>query len=189
MGFSVPRASVLLADDNALNREAFLSILEREYAVTQAQDGREALDLASERRFDVILLDVRMPLLDGFETAEELRKGGPNRDTPVIFLSAHEEMMVPMMKCGYIAGATDFMFGLVDDALLRLKVATYVALRLRDDAMRTQVQHIAAMLAMLQRELYGAPPALHERIRVISASIGEMKRHLRVAEVWPSHAT
>src|SRR5437016_1104784 len=83
-----PRPSVLIVDDTPANLEAFSCVLESEgYDLVQAGSGQEALKLALRREFSVILLDVRMPGMDGIETATFLR-AGRGRFTPIIFVSA-----------------------------------------------------------------------------------------------------
>src|SRR5262245_35215796 len=104
---SKPR--VLVVDDNEANRAAFESVLERDYTVRLASTGERALQLALTEEFAVILLDVRMPGMDGFETAELLRKRESTRHTPIIFLSAYDQTIL-QAKRAYVAGATDFIF-------------------------------------------------------------------------------
>lgn len=87
---SAERPSVLIVDDTAANLLAFSSVLEPEgYDLFTAKSGQEALMLALRQEFAVILLDVRMPGMDGIETATFLR-AGRGRFTPIIFVSAHD---------------------------------------------------------------------------------------------------
>ena len=82
---------ILVVEDNEINRLVLREMLARfGHAVTEAGDGAEGLRQALTRRFDVILMDISMPHLDGLQTTEALRAGnGPNRTTPVIALTAH----------------------------------------------------------------------------------------------------
>jgi PAS domain S-box-containing protein len=88
-----PGVRVLVADDHATNRELvrlFLTAIGAE--VTEARDGREAVDLAAQWPYDVILMDLRMPGLDGYEACAEIRTGnGPNETTPILAFSADAE--------------------------------------------------------------------------------------------------
>lgn len=80
----------MIVDDTAANLLAFSSVLEPEgYDLFTAKSGQEALMLALRQEFAVILLDVRMPGMDGIETATFLR-AGRGRFTPIIFVSAHD---------------------------------------------------------------------------------------------------
>jgi CheY-like chemotaxis protein len=174
------KPAVLVTDDHAMNRAAFASILEKEYSVTLAASGRQALDLAASRDFAVILLDVRMPGMDGFETAENLRKRDRTRYTPIIFLSAYDQTVV-QVKRGYVAGATDFLFSPVDEELLKFKVATYVSLHLRNEAMKMQVQQLNTLLQSLQAEINRRTPAeeiLKDKIRELESVVDELERQV-----------
>jgi CheY-like chemotaxis protein len=85
---------VLLADDNALNRELTASVLAPfEIEVTAVEDGAAAVELAQMLPYDVILLDIRMPVMDGPEAARRIRGApGPNRDAPILAFSADHEL-------------------------------------------------------------------------------------------------
>src|SRR5438552_6929018 len=117
-----PRPSVLIVDDTPANLEAFSSVLDSEgYEVLKANSGQEALKLALRKEFAVILLDVRMPGMDGIETATFLR-AGRGRFTPIIFISAFDNTPAEVER-GYLAGAIDYLFSPVDPDLLKRKVA------------------------------------------------------------------
>jgi CheY-like chemotaxis protein len=81
--------SVLVADDNAANRILLRTILQAfGVEVAEASDGGEAVDLADRRHFDLILMDLRMPGLDGQGAARRIRDGGDGRRTPILAISA-----------------------------------------------------------------------------------------------------
>lgn len=98
---------VLVVDDLPLNRRVATLALQRlGYQVSQAEDGQEALNLASKERFDLILMDLRMPVMGGLEAAERLSKNpGPNQQTPIIALtaSAYEEDKQACLDVGMVA--------------------------------------------------------------------------------------
>jgi CheY-like chemotaxis protein len=167
------KPAVLVADDNAANRAAFSATLERDYRVTAVGSGIEAVRLAAARDFAVILLDVRMPLMDGFETAEQVRRIERARYTPIIFLSAYDQATIPV-KCGYVPGVTDVLFGMVNEEILRLKVATYVAVRMRDDAMKRRIENLEGVLLSLQTEGAQRQPESH----VLNGGLAELQRLL-----------
>ncbi len=81
---------ILIVDDNPINRSFLRQVLEREQACPhEAESGEQALEMCNMRRFDLILLDIRMPGIGGIEVAEHLRKQpGPNHQTPIIILTA-----------------------------------------------------------------------------------------------------
>jgi CheY-like chemotaxis protein len=128
---SEPIPSVLIVDDAPANLEAFSCVLQGEgYDLVKASSGQEALKLALRREFSVILLDVRMPGMDGIETATFLR-AGRGRFTPIIFVSAFENTPFEVER-GYLAGAIDYLFKPVDPDLLKRKVAALVDFYLRN---------------------------------------------------------
>ena len=169
---------VLIVDDNSANRHAFQSVLEDDYTVYIAGAGRRALELAAVEEFAVILLDVRMPEMDGFETAERLRKMEKVRFTPIIFTSAYDKTLGQLTR-GYVAGATDFLFSPVDGDLLKLKVATYAQIYLRSEALRLQIHQLNVSLQSVMAELAKRDPAengLKARIRELEDVIAELNR-------------
>src|SRR5579885_2865779 len=99
---------VLVVDDHPANRMAFEHVLEPRYTVTLAATGRQALEMTLRQDFAVILLDVKMPGMDGFEVAELLRKRERTSHTPIVFISAYDQTVL-QAKRGYVSGATDFV--------------------------------------------------------------------------------
>src|SRR5213078_4050175 len=93
VGAAIATASLLVVDDNELNRDMLTRRLERlGYDVSCAENGIEALKLLKTESFDLLLLDVIMPLMDGFEVLEQLKAEPLLRDIPVIVLSASDQV-------------------------------------------------------------------------------------------------
>jgi len=171
---------VLIIDDRAANRTAFEAVLAEDYTLSLVGSGREALEIAARMEFAVILLDVRMPEMNGYETAEALRKLETTRYTPIIFMSAFDQDVV-QVKRGYVAGATDFVFSPVDEELLKFKVATFAQLYLRNEAMRIQIVMLANLVQSLQTEINRRGPTeqyLRSKIQQLEVAIEELQRHL-----------
>lgn len=83
-------ANILLVEDNEMSRDMLARRLERrEYHVVTAVDGAEALQIAKERRFDLILMDLSLPVLDGWEASTRLKSDVRTKDIPIIALTAH----------------------------------------------------------------------------------------------------
>jgi PAS domain S-box-containing protein len=123
-----PRASILLVDDrpeNLVALEATLAPLDCE--LVTATSGAEALRHLLDGDFAVILLDVQMPELDGFETARYIKQRERTRDIPIIFVTAISKEREHVFR-GYEAGAVDYLFKPYDPELLRSKVAVFVEL-------------------------------------------------------------
>jgi CheY-like chemotaxis protein len=148
---------VLIVDDNLGNRMAFTALLEEDYEITLAADGREAIAAASTTEFAAIILDIRMPVMNGFDTAEVLRTMKRSRHTPILFTSAFEQNL-DQLRRGFVAGATTFIISPVDRDLLKLKVAAFVRLFLRNQALRMQVEVLGSAVRSLHSELQRGGP-------------------------------
>jgi adenylate cyclase len=124
--------TILVADDNRMNRLLLGRSLEQEgHAVVFAEDGRQALELLRERPFDVLLLDVLMPELDGYHVLEELQNDRHLRDIPVVMTSALDELD-SVVKCVEM-GAEDYLTKPINPILLNARVkASIEKKRLRD---------------------------------------------------------
>jgi two-component system, sensor histidine kinase and response regulator len=132
------KIDILLVDDQPeglLTLEAILGGLEQN--LVKANSGREALRQVLARDFAVILLDVQMPQLDGYETAALIRERPASRHTPLIFLTASHTADVQMIR-GYGVGAVDYLFKPLDADILRSKVAVFIELAKKSALIRKQ---------------------------------------------------
>lgn len=142
-------AALLVVDDNDDNRYTLTRRLNREgyRNLTTADDGRAALDLLNARPFDLVLLDIMMPELNGYEVLERMKASPQLRDVPVIMISALSEMD-SVIRCIEL-GAEDYLPKPFNPTLLRARVgATLEKKRLRDE--------VRASLARLEEELDAA---------------------------------
>ncbi|MGZ4353859.1 MAG: PAS domain S-box protein [Gaiellaceae bacterium] len=143
-------SAILLVDDrpqNLLAPKAILEPLGQE--LHTAASGEEALKRVLERDFAVILLDVQMPGMDGFETATMIKRRPRSRDIPIIFLTAISKEERHVFQ-GYEVGAVDYVFKPFDPTVLRSKVAVFIDLwekteRLRDQEERLREQQLAEL--------------------------------------------
>jgi signal transduction histidine kinase len=122
---------ILIVDDNAMNRLKLAHSLEQEgHTATLAKNGEEALQLLHAQPFDVVLLDILMPVMDGYQVLEQI-KGGVMRDIPVIVISALDEME-SIVRCIEM-GAEDYLPKSFDPVLLRARLrASLQKKKLRD---------------------------------------------------------
>ncbi|GAA2625215.1 response regulator [Streptomyces axinellae] len=147
----VQKAKILLVDDrpeNLLALEAILSALDQ--TLVRASSGEEALKALLTDDFAVILLDVQMPGMDGFETAAHIKRRERTRDIPIIFLTAINHGPHHTFR-GYAAGAVDYISKPFDPWVLRAKVSVFVDLYMKNVQLREQ-----ASLLRLQLEGNGA---------------------------------
>jgi two-component system sensor histidine kinase/response regulator len=163
---SVPeddRVNILLVDDqpaNLLALEAMLQGLGQN--LIKAESGREALKWLLTHEFAVILLDVKMPEMDGFETATLIHERDKSRHTPIIFLTAAEKSETQTVR-GYAVGAVDYLVKPVVPEFVRSKVAVFVELAKKTELLRRQARllqegeqdarDLAAVRADLVRDL------------------------------------
>ena len=126
-GPEVERARVLLVDDDERNLLAVATVLEDLGEVVLARSGEEALRHLLKGEFAVILLDVYMPGMDGYETAQIIRSREQTKGIPIVFLSAVNKEAEHLLR-GYSMGAVDYVFKPVDPIILRSKVAVFVEL-------------------------------------------------------------
>ncbi len=126
------QARILVVDDVEDNREVLRRRLTREgHAVETAGNGRQALELVQQRRFDLVLLDVLMPELDGYAVLETLKGNPATRDIPVVMISALDELP-GIVRC-IERGAEDYLHKPFDPVLLRARInACLEKKRLRD---------------------------------------------------------
>jgi CheY-like chemotaxis protein len=146
----VQKAKILLVDDrpeNLLALEAILSALDQ--TLVRASSGEEALKALLTDDFAVILLDVQMPGMDGFETAAHIKRRERTRDIPIIFLTAINHGPHHTFR-GYAAGAVDYISKPFDPWVLRAKVSVFVELYMKNCQLREQ-----AALLRLQLEQGG----------------------------------
>ncbi|HKP62413.1 MAG TPA: response regulator [Polyangiales bacterium] len=139
---SAQTADILVVDDNPANVVAIEAALgELGARVARAHSGEEALRILLERDFALILLDVKMPTMDGFETARMIRARRRSSHTPIIFITAHgrDDREV---HAAYALGAVDFLFKPVIPEVLRAKATVFVELQSRTAEVARQAEQI-----------------------------------------------
>ena len=128
---------VLVVDDERLNRMLLRRALEGEgHTVLEAPNGREALELLSAGPVDVVLLDIVMPGMDGYEVCRRLKADAATKHIPVILLTAKVE--VEDAQLGFDAGCADYITKPVMPPLVVARVRTHVTLKLARDFLGTQ---------------------------------------------------
>ena len=155
---------ILIVDDNANNLFALRALIRRymDVEVLEAGSGQQALQTAlDDPRIDLIVLDVQMPEMDGFQTASMLKVRQKTRDIPIIFLTAAYKTDEFQQK-GYEVGAADYLLKPIDDNQLINKISTYLRLIEKERELNTRLE---ALVAERTRELDLAKTYLEKIIR------------------------
>ena len=159
---------LLIVDDHEHNLYALRTLIQRhmDVEVLEASSGRRALDMALETPgIDLIILDVQMPEMDGFQTARMLKIRKKTRDIPIIFLTAAFKTEEFQQK-GYEVGAADYLLKPIDDNQLINKISTYFRLIEKERAMtRVLEEKVAERTAQLS--------AARQRLENIITYLGE----------------
>jgi CheY-like chemotaxis protein len=155
------RPRVLVVDDDERNLLAIENVLEDVGEVVVARSGEEALRHLLKGEFAVILLDVYMPQMDGYECAQIIRTREQTKRIPIVFLSAVNKEAEHLLK-GYAMGAVDYVFKPVDPIVLRSKVAVFVDLFAKSKEIERKA---LAEQALLDENLR----ANEERLRAVEA--------------------
>jgi signal transduction histidine kinase len=167
-----PQASILIVDDDAASVVAMLEVLKKLGArLVTANSGEEALRKVLDDDFAAILMDVRMPGIDGFTTASMIRERKRSRYTPIIFLTAATEDLSTMFK-GYRAGAVDFITKPVIPEVLRSKLSVFVGLHDMNSMLNAEL----AERALTERRLR----ASEENLRALASHLQSVREEERI---------
>lgn len=184
---AIPPSSIniLIVDDNHANRCAFDVLLEHlGYSISMGSSGEEALAFVTRMRFACILMDVRMPIMDGVETALCLRKKPFSRHTPIIFVSAHESTATEVSRFP-LEGPIGYIHSPVDSDLLVWKLKSYVELHLQKERLRLHASsawHAQDQFRKCLLETGQAPPEMRQSGLRLAAALqglrGALAEHL-----------
>ncbi len=179
------KLDILLVDDKPENLLALEAVLQSpDYRLIKASSGSEALAYLLEHDCAIILLDVQMPEMDGFETASLIKASNRTRDIPIIFLTAisTDDSFVHQ---GYLAGAVDYLLKPLNPEILKAKVAVFASLH----RSKQQIQRQAELLRLKEREELGRRVADLEllalrREQVIQQKYRELVEGIDHAVIW-----
>jgi len=156
---------VLIVDDLTVNLILLRKLLERlNIEILEAESGMDAIRLAGDHEFALVLLDIRMPGMDGYETAQNLRSLENNKDVSIIFITAEIQEKDNIFK-GFETGAVDYLFKPLDTTLLLNKVKVFCKL-----------YEQKKLLAIQNLELAQANQKNREKIQAIEQSFQEITR-------------
>lgn len=135
---SVPskRPTVLVVDDEPFNLSLMDGLLNRDYTIQKASNGPEALKLAFAEPPDLILVDVMMPGMDGFEVCRQLKDNATTMHVPVIFITAKNE--IKDEELGFAVGAADFIHKPISAPIVAARVRTHLKIKMMQDFLRSE---------------------------------------------------
>jgi CheY-like chemotaxis protein len=169
------KANILLVDDRAENivaLEAILSSLNQ--TLVPARSGDDALKALLRDEFAVILLDVLMPGMDGFETAAHIKRRPRTRDVPIIFLTALNSEPDFAFR-SYSAGAVDYIAKPFDPWVLRAKVSVFVDLYMKNRQLGEQAALLRSRLAETPQSAQSAQSTAESLLTELSARLGAVE--------------
>ncbi len=138
LNIEITKPTLLLVDDEPVNLRVLKQLLANDYQLIFARNGEEALKLTETRQPNLILLDVMMPGLTGFEVCRQLKQQADTRHIPVIFVTAlndeHEETE------GFEAGAVDYITKPISPAIVKARVKTHLSLVQADELLDSRLQ-------------------------------------------------
>jgi serine phosphatase RsbU (regulator of sigma subunit) len=164
--------NILIVDDREENLFSLEAILEPlGHNVVRAQSGRDALKHLLREDYALILLDVKMPIMDGFETAAVIRERDKCRHIPIIFVTAADSAKLYEQR-GYLSGAVDYIAKPIHPEILRSKVSVFVDLYLKTEQIKEQAEIVRRselleaqrQMERRERELLEAAYAKEKRI-------------------------
>src|SRR6195256_439019 len=159
--------NILMVDDDPTKRFALKTILAPlGETIVEASSGADALRQLLRQEFAVVLLDVRMPIMDGFDTAQLIRQRPRSELTPIIFVTALDQAETDMRR-GYELGAVDFVFAPVVPPILRAKVGVFVELYRAQQELR----RYRSRLEMLGEERTTALTSINRELEAFSYSV------------------
>ena len=167
------RARILLVDDEAVNIKTITAAINNEFDIIPALDGFEAIRLIKTENVDLVLLDVMMPGMSGYEVCSLIKAESSFADIPVIFLTAMDSSLGG--RRGFEAGGIDYLMKPVDPELLRLRVKNHIELKSRND----QVKEQRDMLEQKNEELAEARLAADAANRAKSEFLAIMSHEIR----------
>jgi class 3 adenylate cyclase len=185
---SAQAGSLLVVDDNRVNRLLLGRALEQlGHSVAFAENGRQALDALGQRRVDLILLDIEMPEMDGYQTLAALAADPRLRDVPVVMMSSVEEVD-SVARCIEM-GAEDYLFKPVNPVLLRARVGASLEKKRLRDLQRELFRRFAT--AEVAEEVLTAGGSLDGKYKEVDASVmfSDIRSYTSITETLPPAET
>lgn len=174
---------VLIVDDTLDNITLVNEVLKNEYRVKVATNGEKALEIALNTRPDIILLDVVMPIMDGYETCRRLKQDSRLSDIPILFLTARSDEEDE--KKGFMLGAADYISKPVSPVILTARIKTHLSLKRSRDILTDQNRFLDEEVRRRTRDI----STLQEASIIALAALAETRdnetgRHIQRAKLY-----
>ena len=160
-------AKILVVDDSVENREVMKGLLERDHTVYLTKNGEQGVQLAVKRKPDIILMDVMMPVMDGYEACRVLKTDEATRDTPIIFLTSMDDAEDEAK--GLAMGAVDYITKPVP--ILKARIKNHLELKESRDFLKRQNEVLEEKVVERTRQL----EELHDVAMVAMGSLAETR--------------
>ncbi|MEA1969291.1 MAG: diguanylate cyclase [Thermodesulfobacteriota bacterium] len=165
------KISILIVDDRPENLLALEQVLESpDLNIVQAESGSKALEQTLDHEFALILLDVQMPVMDGYETAALLRGNKKTKNIPIIFVTAAHKEESHVFR-GYGSGAVDYLFKPLETNVLKSKVTIFLELHRQHLLLEEKTRELDAKVVELQTLQYELEES-NEKLRKLSSLDG-----------------
>jgi DNA-binding response OmpR family regulator len=170
-------AVVLVVDDNEMNRDMLSRRLRRqEYEVEVAENGEQALSMVKEKSYDLVLLDIMMPNISGYEVLERIKADPQTQNLPVIMISAVDDLD-SVVRCIEL-GAEDYLFKPFNPVLLKARVGASLSKNRGIDAgkIKSHLDTIQGAVASLKTN--GLDTSLQSHLDTIQGALDSIKTEL-----------
>ncbi len=151
MATEAKKNKILFVDDDPTNIRILLEVLKNDYKIIFARNGPEAIKLANDSLPDLILLDIMMPDMDGYEVCRQLKANDKTSDIPVIFATALTEEEDE--EKGFNLGAVDYITKPFSLPIVKVRIKTQLELKKRRDQLKHQAEELIATNKRLQEEI------------------------------------
>jgi putative two-component system response regulator len=179
----IAESSVLVVDDNETNVDILVDALGDFYDVSVAMDGLSALEAVDENPPDLILLDIMMPGMDGYEVCQRLKANKKTRNIPVIFVTAMVEVADEIK--GFALGAVDYITKPISSPLVKARVETHLKLRNSEQRLKQLLEKtLGGAVGMLTDVLSISNPSAFGRASRVKRHVEQLAKRVNLSRFW-----
>ncbi len=166
----IQNSNILLVDDNAENLAVIHKILSNyDFNVMMAQSGNDALDIANSNDIDLILLDIKLPDIDGYEVCRKLKDNKATEDTPVLFISILSETKDKIM--GFASGGVDYITKPFNSEEVLARIVTHLTIKSQREQLKKLNQEKNKIFSIISHDLRGPLSAAYKLTQLINNKI------------------